>query len=158
MCCVVEVKYHILPVFIPRHSNAYTLVLHKQGKRLYTTLREVIQAHLVGEVRVTVLDSLHGNFLEALNIAWADHQTAMVMIRDILMYMVSLYQLCYVHKLPVNLYSTCVQEYTHTCASIFIWIKSICAKLCLIQIYGGLLYVCSLLCLWETLTVMPFYW
>lgn len=97
MCRVVEVKYHILPVFIPRHSNAYTLVLHKQGKRLYTTLREVIQAHLVGEVRVTVLDSLHGNFLEALNIAWADHQTAMVMIRDILMYMVSLYQLCFVY-------------------------------------------------------------
>ena len=71
------------------HSNAYTLVLHKQGKRLYNTLREVIQAHLLDEVRVTVLDSLHGNFLEALNTAWSDHQTAMVMIRDILMYMVS---------------------------------------------------------------------
>ena len=35
-----------------------------------------------------MIDSLHNNFLEALNIAWADHQTAMVMIRDILMYMV----------------------------------------------------------------------
>jgi cullin 3 len=73
------------------YRNAYTLVLHKQGKRLYTTLREVIQSHLVAEVRVTVLDSLHGNFLEALSIAWADHQTAMVMIRDILMYMDRVY-------------------------------------------------------------------
>ena len=35
-----------------------------------------------------MLTSLHGNFLEVLNVAWADHQTAMVMIRDILMYMV----------------------------------------------------------------------
>ncbi|CAI8044487.1 Cullin-3 [Geodia barretti] len=73
------------------YRNAYTLVLHKQGKRLYTTLREVIQSHLVAEVRVTVLDSLHGNFLEALSMAWTDHQTAMVMIRDILMYMDRVY-------------------------------------------------------------------
>lgn len=40
------------------------------------------------QVREDVLGSLHGNFLEVLNVAWADHQTAMVMIRDILMYMV----------------------------------------------------------------------
>ena len=31
-------------------SNAYTLVLHKQGKRLYTTLTEVIKEHLLNEV------------------------------------------------------------------------------------------------------------
>ncbi len=36
-----------------------------------------------------MLASLHGSFLDALNVAWSDHQTAMVMIRDILMYMVS---------------------------------------------------------------------
>lgn len=36
-----------------------------------------------------MVKSLHGNFLEVLNVAWNDHQTAMVMIRDILMYMVS---------------------------------------------------------------------
>lgn len=40
------------------------------------------------KVREDVLTSLHGNFLEVLNVAWTDHQTAMVMIRDILMYMV----------------------------------------------------------------------
>ena len=38
-----------------------------------------------------MIGSLHGNFLEVLSVAWTDHQTAMVMIRDILMYMVSLY-------------------------------------------------------------------
>jgi len=30
--------------------NAYTLVLHKQGKRLYNTLRDVINDHLLKEV------------------------------------------------------------------------------------------------------------
>ena len=41
------------------------------------------------QIREEVLQSLHGNFLEVLNTVWSDHQTAMVMIRDILMYMVS---------------------------------------------------------------------
>ena len=82
-------------------------MLHKQGRKLYNTLKEVINEHLLQEVCVPtasscmlglplckpqvsedVLKSLHGNFLEVLNVAWNDHQTAMVMIRDILMYMV----------------------------------------------------------------------
>lgn len=41
------------------------------------------------QVREDVLNSLNNNFLQTLNQAWNDHQTAMVMIRDILMYMVS---------------------------------------------------------------------
>lgn len=41
------------------------------------------------QVREDVLGSLNNNFLQTLNSAWNDHQTAMVMIRDILMYMVS---------------------------------------------------------------------
>ncbi len=40
------------------------------------------------KVREDVLNSLNNNFLQTLNQAWNDHQTAMVMIRDILMYMV----------------------------------------------------------------------
>ena len=55
------------------------------------------------EVRMTVLDSLHGNFLEALNMAWSDHQTAMVMIRDILMYMVSGSMILHVYKISTVL-------------------------------------------------------
>ncbi|XP_072034383.1 cullin-3-like isoform X2 [Amphiura filiformis] len=42
-------------------------------------------------VRVDVLHSLNNNFLQTLNAAWNDHQTAMVMIRDILMYMDRVY-------------------------------------------------------------------
>uniref|UniRef100_A0A8C5FRR7 Cullin family profile domain-containing protein n=1 Tax=Gadus morhua TaxID=8049 RepID=A0A8C5FRR7_GADMO len=44
-----------------------------------------------GKVREDVLNSLNNNFLQTLNQAWNDHQTAMVMIRDILMYMDRVY-------------------------------------------------------------------
>lgn len=44
--------------------------------------------YLYFQVREDVLNSLNNNFLQTLNQAWNDHQTAMVMIRDILMYMV----------------------------------------------------------------------
>lgn len=40
------------------------------------------------QIRKEVVDSLSNNFLDTLNAAWNDHQTSMVMIRDILMYMV----------------------------------------------------------------------
>lgn len=38
-----------------------------------------------------MLASLNNNFLHILNQAWSDHQTSMVMIRDILMYMDRVY-------------------------------------------------------------------
>ena len=43
------------------------------------------------QVRTEVLASLQNNFLQTLNHAWNDHQTSMVMIRDILMYMDRVY-------------------------------------------------------------------
>lgn len=73
------------------YRNAYTMVLHKHGEKLYTGLREVVTEHLVSKVRVEVLESLNNNFLQTLNAAWNDHQTSMVMIRDILMYMDRVY-------------------------------------------------------------------
>ncbi|NXT09160.1 CUL3 protein, partial [Prunella fulvescens] len=72
------------------YRNAYTMVLHKHGEKLYTGLREVVTEHLINKVREDVLNSLNNNFLQTLNQAWNDHQTAMVMIRDILMYMVGI--------------------------------------------------------------------
>lgn len=42
-------------------------------------------------MREDVLRCLHNNFLQTLNQAWVDHQTSMVMIRDILMYMDRVY-------------------------------------------------------------------
>lgn len=41
------------------------------------------------QIRKEVVASLSNNFLDTLNAAWNDHQTSMVMIRDILMYMVN---------------------------------------------------------------------
>ena len=38
-----------------------------------------------------MLAALNNNFLQTLNAAWNDHQTSMVMIRDILMYMDRVY-------------------------------------------------------------------
>ena len=92
------------------YRNAYTMVLHKHGERLYTGTREVVTEHLVQkvrhrsretrsetlhsslrQVRQDVVDSLLNNFLTTLNSAWNDHRTAMVMIRDILMYMDRVY-------------------------------------------------------------------
>lgn len=42
-------------------------------------------------MREDVLIALNNNFLQTLNHAWNDHQTSMVMIRDILMYMDRVY-------------------------------------------------------------------
>ena len=73
------------------YRNAYTMVLHKHGERLYNGLKEVVTAHLESKVRTDVLSSLNNNFLHTLNMALSDHQNSMVMIRDILMYMDRVY-------------------------------------------------------------------
>lgn len=73
------------------YRNAYTMVLNKYGEKLYTGLKEVVTEHLTQKVRKDVLNALNNNFLSVLNLAWNDHQTAMVMIRDILMYMDRVY-------------------------------------------------------------------
>lgn len=73
------------------YRNAYTMVLHKHGEKLYSGLQEVVNEHLVKKVREDVLAALNNNFLQTLNSAWSDHQTSMVMIRDILMYMDRVY-------------------------------------------------------------------
>ncbi|KHN76775.1 Cullin-3 [Toxocara canis] len=73
------------------YRNAYTMVLHKHGEKLYLGLKQVVTEHLQNTVRNEVLASVNGRFLETLNAAWQDHTTAMVMIRDILMYMDRVY-------------------------------------------------------------------
>jgi len=69
------------------YRNAYTMVLHKYGERLYNGVKKVVSDHLTDKVQQDVLANITNNFLDSLNIAWNDHQIAMVMIRDILMYM-----------------------------------------------------------------------
>jgi len=73
------------------YRNAYTMVLHKHGDKLYSGLREVVTEHLTDKVQKDVLKVLNDDFLKVLSEQWKDHQTAMVMIRDILMYMDRVY-------------------------------------------------------------------
>lgn len=73
------------------YRNAYTLVLHKKGDTLYEGVKDVIREHLEEKIRADVLNSLNNQFLQVLNQVWSDHQTSMMMIRDILMYMDRIY-------------------------------------------------------------------
>lgn len=57
----------------------------------YVQLSKEVKVNIHYQVREDVLHSLHNGFLQTLNNAWTDHQTSMVMIRDILMYMDRVY-------------------------------------------------------------------
>ena len=46
-------------------------------------MKRVVEFQVLPEVKAAI----NHNFLSVLNVAWQDHTTAMVMIRDILMYM-----------------------------------------------------------------------
>lgn len=68
------------------YRNAYNLVLHKNGDKLYSRLIEVLSSHLK-TVAQRINNTVEDNFLSVLNQCWEDHTIAMKMIRDILMYM-----------------------------------------------------------------------
>ncbi|KAI7748694.1 hypothetical protein M8C21_000343 [Ambrosia artemisiifolia] len=89
------------------YRNAYNMVLHKYGEKLYTGLVSTMTSHLVTMSRC--IENAHGEmFLEELNSKWADHNKALQMIRDILMYMDRSYvhgsQKTPVHELGLNLW------------------------------------------------------
>ncbi|CAG8540312.1 13355_t:CDS:10 [Funneliformis caledonium] len=89
------------------YRNAYNMVLHKNGDKLYNGVRGVITQHLeeVAQAQVVPAFPLSGasssqtnpngaggaNFLKVLKNVWEDHTTCMLMIRDILMYMDRVY-------------------------------------------------------------------
>lgn len=99
------------------YRNAYTLVLHKKGDLLYEGVKEVIKEHLEEKIRVDVLNSINNQFLQVLNQVWSDHQTSMMMIRDILMYMDRIYvQQCSVdnvYNVGLNLFRDHVINHPH---------------------------------------------
>ena len=66
--------------------TAYNLVLHKHGLKLYDKLTENLKGHLKEMCR-SIGDAQGSLFLEELQRRWADHNKALQMIRDILMYM-----------------------------------------------------------------------
>jgi cullin 3 len=87
------------------YRNAYNLVLHKDGEKLYAASKKVVADHL----RDVADRDVHGawqelvnapgtreyekqdagvRFLVAVRDAWEDHTLCMKMIRDVLMYLV----------------------------------------------------------------------
>jgi len=68
--------------------NAYNMILHKYGDKLYEGLRSVVQQQL-RESSEKIINCNEEKFLEVLNEVWTDHKMSMLMIRDILMYMVN---------------------------------------------------------------------
>uniref|UniRef100_A0A0C9RUF0 TSA: Wollemia nobilis Ref_Wollemi_Transcript_12563_1633 transcribed RNA sequence n=1 Tax=Wollemia nobilis TaxID=56998 RepID=A0A0C9RUF0_9CONI len=89
------------------YRNAYNMVLHKFGEKLYSGLVITMTGHLrdIGKAIENAQGSL---FLEELNRKWVDHNKALQMIRDILMYMDRTYVTNYnktpVHELGLNLW------------------------------------------------------
>lgn len=72
--------------FLCYDRTAYNMVLHKFGPKLYEKLTENMKEHLE-EMRTCVEAAQGGLFLEELERKWNDHNKALTMIRDILMYM-----------------------------------------------------------------------
>ncbi|GLJ44920.1 hypothetical protein SUGI_0945710 [Cryptomeria japonica] len=82
------------------YRNAYNMVLHKFGDKLYTGLVTTMTKHLK-DIALLIEAAQGGLFLEELNRQWADHNKALQMIRDILMYMDRTYVSNF-NKTPVN--------------------------------------------------------
>ncbi|CAN6881573.1 hypothetical protein Bca4012_071593 [Brassica carinata] len=68
------------------YRNAYNMVLHKFGDKLYTGFIATMTAHLKDKSKL-IEAAQGGSFLEELNKKWNEHNKALEMIRDILMYM-----------------------------------------------------------------------
>ncbi|TQD93243.1 hypothetical protein C1H46_021148 [Malus baccata] len=68
------------------YRNAYNMVLHKFGEKLYSGLVTTMTHHLK-EISKSIEAAQGELFLEELNRKWAEHNKALQMIRDILMYM-----------------------------------------------------------------------
>lgn len=89
------------------YRNAYNMVLHKYGEKLYSGLVTTMTWHLK-EIAKSIETAQGCLFLEELNRKWGDHNKALQMIRDILMYMdrtfVPLNHKIPVHELGLNLW------------------------------------------------------
>ena len=80
--------------------NAYNMVLHKFGEKLYSGLVTTMTSHLK-EISQSIESAQGEIFLEELNRKWVDHNKALQMIRDILMYMDRTF-IPSSHKTPVH--------------------------------------------------------
>ncbi|CAI9780664.1 unnamed protein product [Fraxinus pennsylvanica] len=82
------------------YRNAYNMVLHKFGEKLYSGLVSTMTSHLK-EIAKSIEAAQGSMFLEELNRKWTEHNKALQMIRDILMYMDRTF-IPSTHKTPVH--------------------------------------------------------
>ncbi|KAM0058202.1 putative cullin protein, neddylation [Helianthus debilis subsp. tardiflorus] len=82
------------------YRNAYNMVLHKFGEKLYSGLVSTMTSHLK-EIAVSIEAAQGALFLEELDRKWTEHNKALQMIRDILMYMDRTF-IPSTHKTPVH--------------------------------------------------------
>ncbi|KAK4490712.1 hypothetical protein RD792_001412 [Penstemon davidsonii] len=82
------------------YRNAYNMVLHKFGEKLYSGLVSTMTSHLK-EIAKSIEAAQGAMFLEELNRNWTEHNKALQMIRDILMYMDRTF-IPSTHKTPVH--------------------------------------------------------
>ncbi|KAG6399901.1 hypothetical protein SASPL_141386 [Salvia splendens] len=82
------------------YRNAYNMVLHKFGEKLYSGLVSTMTLHLQSMSK-SIEDAQGASFLDELNAKWNDHNKALQMIRDILMYMDRTF-IPSTHKTPVH--------------------------------------------------------
>ncbi|XP_047959962.1 cullin-3A-like [Salvia hispanica] len=82
------------------YRNAYNMVLHKFGERLYSGLVSTMTLHLQS-MSESIEAAQGASFLDELNTKWNDHNKALQMIRDILMYMDRTF-IPSTHKTPVH--------------------------------------------------------
>ncbi|XP_028053255.1 cullin-3A-like [Camellia sinensis] len=82
------------------YRNAYNMVLHKFGEKLYSGLVLTMTSHLK-EMAKSIEAAQEGLFLEELNRKWADHNKALQIIRDMLMYMDRTF-IPSTHKTPIH--------------------------------------------------------
>ncbi|XP_059475189.1 cullin-3-B-like [Neocloeon triangulifer] len=73
--------------FVELYKNAYELIINQRSSNLYFQLKHVVEEHLSTTVRTRIMNSMDGNFLATLAQEWSDHEVAMRMIRDIVMYL-----------------------------------------------------------------------
>ncbi|CAL5185870.1 unnamed protein product [Lathyrus oleraceus] len=89
------------------YRNAYNMVLHKFGDKLYSGLVTTVTSHL-RQISQSIESAQGEVFLDELNRKWIDHNEALQMIRDILMYMdrtfVPSKNKTHVHELGLNLW------------------------------------------------------
>lgn len=116
-CAIIEIqkKNNSGLSFEELYRNAYTLVLQKHGDLLYTGTEQVVKKHMI-RIRDSVVENLNNKFLSFLNSCWKDHQMAMPMIRDILMYMDRIYvtqkKLDNVYKMGMTFFCQYVLRYS----------------------------------------------